>query len=42
MIAQNMDVVHSYVGDITIATIRGPTRWFEDSHSELFMTGKDS
>jgi hypothetical protein len=40
MIAHDMDVVHSYGGHTVIAAVRGPTRWLEDSLSELFMTGK--
>jgi len=40
MIAHDTDVVRSYGGDNTIAAVRGPTRWLEDSLSELFMTDK--
>jgi hypothetical protein len=40
MIAEDMDVVRSYGGDIAIAAVWGPTRWLEDSLSELFMTSK--
>jgi hypothetical protein len=40
MIAQDTDVVRSFCGDTTIAAVRGPTRWLEDSLSEVFMTGK--
>jgi hypothetical protein len=40
MIAQDMDVMRSYGGDTKIAAVRSPTRWLEDSLSQLFMTGK--